>query len=124
MHSFSKLSPIFKKGDIKYYWRLHCKKMQEQWKKPVTYARFWDRLERWWKLKTAIETPNVKLCNTETSLEKNTWREFVMLALCDEDLDDYIQIQSLDELIKMNRIKMPKPKPTLWQRIKKLLKMD
>lgn len=93
--------------------------MQEQWKKPVTYARFWDRLERWWKLKTAIETPNVKLCNTETSLEKNTWRELVMLALCDEDLDDYIQIKSLDDLLEMNRIKMPKPKPTVWQRIKK-----
>ena len=93
--------------------------MQEQWKKPVTYARFWDRLERWWKLKTAIETPNARLCNKETSVDKNTWRELVMLALCDEDLDDYIQIKSLDDLLEMNRIIMPKPKPTLWQRIKK-----
>jgi hypothetical protein len=46
-----------------------------------------------------------------------------MLALCDEDLDDYIKMdKSLDELIKMNKIKMPKPKPTLWQRIIRFLK--
>lgn len=46
MHSFSILSPIYKQGDIKYYWRLHLKKMQEKNQKPITYARFWDRLER------------------------------------------------------------------------------
>lgn len=97
--------------------------MQEQHKKPITYARFWDRLHKWWKLKAAIETPNTKIYTKETSIDKNTWREFVMLALCDEDLDDYIKMdKSLDELIKMNKIKMPKPKPTLWQRIIRFLK--
>lgn len=94
--------------------------MQEQWKKPITYARFWDRLERWWQLKIAIETPNTKLCNTESSLETNQRREFVIKTA----YKDSIQIQPLDDLLKMNRIKMPKPKPTLWQRIKKLLKID
>lgn len=96
--------------------------MQEQWNKPITYARFWDRLKFWWKLKTAIETPNTKLCTKETSIDKNEWREFVMLALCDADLDDYIQIKSLDDLLKMNRIIMPKPKPTLWDKFKKRIK--
>ena len=46
MHNHSKLSPIYKKGDIKYYWRVHCEKMEKRGEKPVTYARFWDRLER------------------------------------------------------------------------------
>ena len=124
MHSYSKISPIFKKGDIKYYWRLHCKKMNEKWKSPITYARFWDRLHNWWQLKVAIETPNTRLANKETSIDKNTWREFVMLALCDEDLDEkLIQIdKTLDEIMEMNKIKMPKPKPTLWQRIIRLFK--
>lgn len=94
--------------------------MQMQWKKSITYARFWDRLQRWWQLKTAIETPCVYMRKKETSKGTNPRRKFIIKSTYDEDT---VKTQNtLDELITMNRIKMPKPKPTLWQRIKKLFK--
>ena len=82
----------FKQWDIKHFWRLHYIKMQRLGETPVTYPRFWDRLERWWVLKDAIDTPSCKPPKVDTS-------------------------KDLDELITMNRIQMPKPKPTLWRRI-------
>lgn len=115
MHYHSKLSPIYKKGDIKYYWRVHLKRMREAWKEPVTYARFRDRLQRWWILKDAIYTPSMER-NKPTSIESNEWRDFVMLT---QDCLEVDTTKDLDGLIQMNRIQMPKPKPTLWQRIKR-----
>lgn len=93
--------------------------MEEKWEKPVTYPRFWDRLQRWWVLKIAIETPNSHP-RLETSLPTTAWRS-VTLAVMDELYDDTTHTdKTLDELIEMNRIQMPKPKPSLWKRIKRL----
>lgn len=116
MHSYSKLSPIYKTGDIKYYWRVHLKKMRDMGERPVTYARFWDRLERGWVLKEAIYTPNRSVNRKSTSLESNQWRDFIMFT---QDCGEVDTTKDLDELMNMNRIQMPKPKPTLWQRIKR-----
>ena len=115
MPTHSKLDSFYWIGDIKYYWRVHCQKMQERWLRPVTYARFWDRLKRWWVLKKAIDTPNCKPYVIQTSINsKRNWLRQMTIELI-SDVDTF---KSLDDLIMINRIKMPKPKPTLWQRIK------
>ena len=95
MQKHSKIASFYKIGDIKYYWKVHCKKMEEKNLTSVTYPRFWDRLERWWCLEKAIKTPS---CKTKIQTDK-----------------------SLDELLEMNRIQMPKPKQTLWRKLVKWL---
>lgn len=93
--------------------------MQERWLRPVTYARFWDRLERWWILKKAIDTPNCKpyMIRTSISSNRNAIREMTIELISDVDT-----FKSLDDLLEMNKIKMPKPRKTWWQKIMDFIK--
>lgn len=46
------------RGSIAYSWRIHCKKMREQWEVPVAYATFRHRVVDFgWDLYKAIHTP-------------------------------------------------------------------
>ena len=116
MRKASKISPFYKEGDIKYYWRVHCRKMREMWEEAVTYPRFYDRLKRWWVLKKAIYTPqSTKGRQEEKDLLRDVYRRHVV-----EFISGDIDISpTLDELIHMNRIQMPKPKPSFWKRLKR-----
>ena len=114
MHRCSKIDNFYGVGDIKYYWRVHCVKMGQRWLKPITYARFWDRLKRWWVLKKAIDTPNCRPNNICTSIysKRNAVREITVQIISNVDT-----VPTLDDLIEMNRIKMPKPRKTWWQKL-------
>ena len=114
MRNYSKLSPLYWPWDIKYYWKEHLKRMEIRWEKPVTYARFWDRLERWWKLYDAIYTPNCRPANICSSVKskRNGFRKIVIDSISDVDTS-----KSLDDQLEMNRIQMPKPHHSWWRKL-------
>ena len=61
----SKLNPLYKRWDIKYFYKLHLERMRQMDKTPVSYPRFYVRLKEWMVLKEAIYTPS------ETNMVRN-----------------------------------------------------
>ena len=109
----------FQRWDLKYYYQIHCQKQKAQGNTPVTYATFQRRLKKM-NLHDAIYTPRVE------HQEKDKKRTPIQDAIRRRQInkEENIQILDLDHLMKleMNTIKMPKPRKTLFQRIREWIK--
>lgn len=129
--------------DKKFYYWIHCNRQRADWNEPLSYYWFICRLWRWMNLHDAIYTPVAtayhKREEYKPTVEDNTRRR---LKLNDEnvqilDFDEIDELERKQEIIwwqdikpilhnnkpKMpNKIKMPKPKKSLWNRFLNLFK--
>jgi hypothetical protein len=109
------------RGDIKYYYQIHCNKQKAKGNTPVNYASFTRRLKKM-NLHDAIYMPRVEY-NVKHRFEN---RNLIQDAIRRKQINksENIQILDLDNLrkLEMNQIKMPKPRKTLFQRIREWIK--
>ena len=110
-------------GDLKYYWKLHCRKMIAKGDTPVSYPAFVNRLRRM-ELRDAIEYPRVESqvrhrMYNRTPIQDNVRRTQVLK-------ENNIKVLDLDHLMKLemkelktkwkNKVVFCKPKKNLWNR--------
>lgn len=93
--------------------------MRSKWKNPVSYSAFSRRLKEM-TLAEAIERPRVEY-------QVRIWKSNPIqdrIRRSQTLKSERVAIVDLDDLsrIEHNRIRMPKPKPTLWKRFISLFK--
>lgn len=81
----SKINPLYKKWDVKYFYNLHVERQKLMWETPTSYPAFENRLRKWMVLKEAIYKP----CKTNMRRNKiqmpkpkpvrNWWYRFINL---------------------------------------------
>ena len=113
--------PNFHRWDLKYYYQIHCNKQKSQGNTPVNYASFTRRLKRM-NLHDAIYRPRVEYQVKHRFYDKNPIQDAIRRKQINKE--ENIQILDLDHLrkLEMNQIKMPKPRKTLFQRIREWIK--
>jgi len=111
--------PNFQRWDKKYYYQIHCIRQKAQGNTPLSYPAFVNRLKKM-NLHDAIYTPRVERQVRDTN--KTPIQDAVRRKQINKE--ENIQILDLDHLMKleMNTIKMPKPRKTLFQKIKSWIK--
>lgn len=112
--------PNFQRWDLKYYYQIHCNKQKAQGNTPTSYSNFVNRLKKM-NLHDAIYTPRVERQVRDTN--KTPIQDAVRRKQINQQ--ENIQILDLDHLMELemkNQIKMPKPRKTLFQRIKTWIK--
>ena len=111
--------PNFQRWDLKYYYQIHCNKQKAQGNTPISYSNFVNRLKKM-NLHDAIYTPRVERQVRDTN--KTPIQDAVRRRQINKE--ENIQILDLDHLrkLEMNQIKMPKPRKTLFQRIREWIK--
>jgi len=109
--------PNFQRWDLKYYYQIHCQKQKAKGNTPVSYSNFVNRLKKL-NLHDAIYKPRVdfQVRDADKYPIQDAVRRRTINRL------ENIQILDLDDLIEMNQIKMPKPRKTLFQKIKSWIK--
>ena len=109
--------PNFQRWDLKYYYQIHCNKQKALGNTPVSYSNFVNRLKKL-NLHDAIYKPRVdfQVRDADKYPIQDAVRRRTINRL------ENIQILDLDDLIEMNQIKMPKPRKTLFQKIKSWIK--
>jgi hypothetical protein len=107
------------RGDLKYYYQIHCNKQKAQGNTPVTYASFTRRLKKM-NLHDAIYMPRVEYQVRDTN--KTPIQDAIRRRQINKE--ENIQILDLDNLrkLEMNQIKMPKPRKTLLQKVREWIK--
>lgn len=107
----------FRRGDLKYYYWVHCDKQKALGNTPVSYSNFVNRLKKL-NLHDAIYKPRVdfQVRDTDKYPIQDAVRRKTINRL------ENIQILDLDDLIEMNTIKMPKPRKTLLQKVREWIK--
>lgn len=110
--------PNFQRWDLKYYYQIHCQKQRRLGNTPLSYAAFVNRLKKM-NLHDAIHTPRVEYQVRDTN--KTPIQDAIRRRQINKE--ENIQILDLRELerienkySKKNRIQIPKPKRTLWDR--------
>ena len=125
--------------DKKFYYWIHCNRQRAMWNEPLSYYWFILRLRKWMNVHDAIYTPAAKRRDRweyKATPEDNTRRrqklneENVMILDFDE-IEELERRQQQEIIVKQdikpilhhkpnpkmpNKIKMPKPKKTLWDR--------
>lgn len=111
--------PNFQRWDKKYYYQIHCSRQKAQGNTPLSYPAFVNRLKKM-NLHDAIYTPRVESQVRDTN--KTPIQDAVRRKQINKE--ENIQILDLDHLrkLEMNQIKMPKPRKTLFQRIREWIK--
>ena len=109
--------PNFQRWDKKYYYQIHCSRQKAQGNTPTSYSNFVNRLKKM-NLHDAIYTPRVERQVRDTN--KTPIQDAVRRKQINKE--ENIQILDLDHLVEMNQIKMPKPRKTLFQRIREWIK--
>ena len=109
----------FQRWDLKYYYQIHCDRQKAQGNTPVSYSNFVNRLKKM-DLHDAIYTPRVERQVRDTN--KTPIQDAIRRRQINKE--ENIQILDLDHLrkLEMNQIKMPKPRKTLFQRIREWIK--
>jgi len=125
--------------DKKFYYNIHCNRQRADWNEPLSYYWFILRLRKWMNVHDAIYTPAVKRNRRweyKWTPEDNTRRrqklneENVMILDFDE-IEELERKQNIEITVEQdikpilspkpteempNKIKMPKPKRTWWDR--------
>ena len=111
--------PNFQRWDLKYYYQIHCQRQKAQGNTPTSYSNFVNRVHKM-TLYDAIYTPRVERQVRDTN--KTPIQDAIRRRQINKE--ENIQILDLDHLMKleMNTIKMPKPRKTLFQRIREWIK--
>lgn len=111
--------PNFQRWDLKYYYQIHCQRQKAQGNTPVSYSNFIGRTKKM-SLYDAIYKPRVEYQVRDTN--KTPIQDAIRRRQINKE--ENIQILDLDNLrkLEMNQIKMPKPRKTLFQRIKTWIK--
>ena len=109
--------PNFHRWDLKYYYQIHCQRQKALGNTPISYSNFVNRLKKM-NLHDAIYTPRVERQVRDTN--KTPIQDAVRRRQINKE--ENIQILDLDHLVEMNQIKMPKPRKTLFQRIREWIK--
>lgn len=73
----SKINPLYKYGDIKYFYKLHKQRQIQMWNAYLSYPAFYNRLKIWMSLKEAIYTPS----NTRKIRHNVVWNKLRMLRV-------------------------------------------
>ena len=107
----------FRRGDLKYYYQIHCDRQKALGNTPISYSNFVNRLKKL-NLHDAIYTPRVE--RQVRDADKYPIQDAVRRRTINR-LEN-IQILDLDDLIEMNQIKMPKPRKTLLQKVREWIK--
>lgn len=108
--------------DLQFYYKIHVARQKAMWENPLKYDQFIKRLKKM-TLHDAIYTPRsieVKPRKSKTPIQDHQRR---VAKLREEN----VQIVTFDEMKKVetkkkNKIQMPKPKRTLWDRFISLFK--
>ena len=111
--------PNFQRWDLKYYYQIHCQRQKAKGNTPTSYSNFVNRVKKM-NLHDAIYTPRVERQVRDTN--KTPIQDAIRRRQINKE--ENIQILDLDHLMKleMNTIKMPKPRKTLFQRIREWIK--
>ena len=111
--------PNFHRWDLKYYYQIHCQRQKALGNTPVSYSNFIGRTKKM-SLYDAIYTPRVEYQVRDTN--KTPIQDAIRRRQINKE--ENIQILDLDHLrkLEMNQIKMPKPRKTLFQRIREWIK--
>jgi len=105
------------RGDLKYYYQIHCNKQKAQWLNPVHYATFTRRVKKM-NLHDAIYHPRVEYNVKHRFENKTPIQDAVRRKQINKEQN--IQILDLDNLRKLemsNTIKMPKPRKKWYTRL-------
>ena len=111
----------FRRGDLKYYYWVHCDKQKALGNIPVSYSNFVNRLKKL-NLHDAIYKPRVDFQVRDAN--KTPIQDAVRRRQINKE--ENIQILDFEAIEKVlftkrtpmvNTIKMPKPRKTLFQRI-------
>ena len=111
--------PNFHRWDLKYYYQIQCQRQKALGNTPVSYSNFVNRLKKM-NLHDAIYTPRAERQVRDTN--KTPIQDAIRRRQINKE--ENIQILDLDNLrkLEMNQIKMPKPRKTLFQRIREWIK--
>lgn len=119
--------------DKKFYYQIHCNRQKADGNEPLSYYWFILRLRKWMNVHDAIYKPAAKRRERweyKPTVEDNARRRHKL----NEENVMILDFDEIDELEKKqnnlpskptkmpNKIKMPKPKKTLWNRFISLFK--